>query len=256
MKKETLKSKKLIYNPNPKPKVAIDETPTGLETFLGLAFGVGYLTIFTVIPYFIFIIYFPGLLSETLAASLAQIIAAIFTVFMMFLISRRVISKVLKGFSFDSLKLGLSYAGIMYLISIIYGLIDLYIFKNNTVNTNQQELMKIAAENRIVFLALAVIVAPIIEELIFRYYIYKPLEKKGFVLATLVSTILFSVIHIIPSLATNTLATDIWTLPAYLLPSLVFAFAYYNTKKLAVPVFAHFAFNLVSAIVILFPIAV
>jgi uncharacterized protein len=250
-----MKQTTLVYKPKPKTKNLKDETPTLSESLIGLLIGVGYLTIFTVIPYLALINLFPNL-GESLVASLSQIIAAVFAIGLMIMLSKRVIKLIIKGFNLESLKQGLTYAGIMYLISIAYGVIDMYIFNNNTVNANQQELVKIAGENPVVFVVLAVIVAPLIEELIFRYYLYKKLENRGFILALVVSTFLFSIIHIVPSLATGTFLKDITTLPAYLLPSLVFAIAYFQTGKLAVPVFAHFAFNLVSAIVIFLPISI
>jgi membrane protease YdiL (CAAX protease family) len=246
---------KLVYKPTPKikAKVVKDETPTNQEALTGLLVGFGYLTIFTVIPYLILINLIPTI-SESLAASLSQIIASIIAVGLMLMVSRRVYKLIIKNFTLTSFKQAMRYAGIMYLISISYGIISTYVFNNNTVNANQQELIKIAGEYPVVFIILAVIVAPLIEELIFRYYLYKKLEKRGFLLALTVSTFLFSIIHIVPSFATGTFIADIATLPAYLLPSLVFAVAYYQTGKLAVPIFAHFAFNLVSAILIFLPI--
>jgi membrane protease YdiL (CAAX protease family) len=246
---------KLVYKPTPKIKVKVvkDETPTNQEALTGLLVGFGYLTIFTVIPYLILINLIPTI-SESLAASLSQIIASIIAVGLMLMVSRRVYKLIIKNFTLTSFKQAMRYAGIMYLISISYGIISTYVFNNNTVNANQQELIKIAGEYPVVFIILAVIVAPLIEELIFRYYLYKKLEKRGFLLALTVSTFLFSIIHIVPSFATGTFVADIATLPAYLLPSLVFAVAYYQTGKLAVPIFAHFAFNLVSAILIFLPI--
>jgi membrane protease YdiL (CAAX protease family) len=181
-------------------------------------------------------------------------VAAVIAIGLMLMVSRRVYKLIIKNFTLTSFKQAMRYAGIMYLISISYGIIDTYIFNNSTVNANQQELIKIAGEYPVVFIFLAVIVAPLIEELIFRYYLYKKLEKRGFLLALIVSTFLFSIIHIVPSFATGTFVADIATLPAYLLPSLVFAVAYYQTGKLAVPIFAHFAFNLISAILIFLPI--
>jgi membrane protease YdiL (CAAX protease family) len=246
---------KLVYKPTPKikAKVVKDETPTNQEALTGLLVGFGYLTIFTVIPYLILINLIPTI-SESLAASLSQIIASIIAVGLMLMVSRRVYKLIIKNFTLTSFKQAMRYAGIMYLISISYGIISTYVFNNNTVNANQQELIKIAGEYPVVFIILAVIVAPLIEELIFRYYLYKKLEKRGFLLALTVSTFLFSIIHIVPSFATGTFVADIATLPAYLLPSLVFAVAYYQTGKLAVPIFAHFAFNLISAILIFLPI--
>jgi membrane protease YdiL (CAAX protease family) len=246
---------KLVYNPLPKvkSKAVKDETPTTQEALIGLLVGFGYLTIFTVIPYLILISLVPNI-ADSLAASLAQIIAAIIAIGLMVMVSSRVYRLIIKNFTLTSFKLGLRYAGIMYLISISYGIIDTYLFNNNTVNANQQELIKIAGEFPVVFVVLAVIVAPLIEELIFRYYLYKKLEKRGFLLALVVSTFLFSIIHIVPSFASGTFVADIATLPAYLLPSLVFAVAYYQTGKLAVPIFAHFVFNLISAVLIFLPI--
>jgi membrane protease YdiL (CAAX protease family) len=255
MRKAMKNSNKLIYKPKVKIAKSSDETPTLNESLTGLLIGIGYLTIFTVIPYLLLLNLFP-IFSDSLLASISQIVAAIFSIGLMALVSKRVFKLIIKGFSLISLKQGLTYAGFMYLISIAYGIIDTYILQNNTVNANQQELIKIAGDYPVVFLILAVIIAPLIEELIFRYYLYKKLEKRGFLLALVVSTFLFSIIHILPSLTTGTFLTDIATLPAYLLPSLVFAIAYYQTGKLAVPIFAHFAFNLVSAIVIFLPITI
>jgi membrane protease YdiL (CAAX protease family) len=255
MRKAMKQTTKLVYNPSPKPKAKVvkDETPTNQEALIGLLVGFGYLTIFTVIPYLILINLVPNI-SDSLAASLSQIVASFIAIGLMYMVSRRVFPLILKNFTLTSFKQAMRYAGIMYLISISYGIISTYVFNNSTVNANQQELIKIAGEYPVVFIFLAVIVAPLIEELIFRYYLYKKLEKRGFLLALTVSTLLFSMIHIVPSFATGTFIADIVTLPAYLLPSLVFAVAYYQTGKLAVPIFAHFAFNLVSAILIFLPI--
>jgi membrane protease YdiL (CAAX protease family) len=246
---------KFVYSPSPKikDKLENDETPTTQEALIGLLVGFGYLTIFAIIPYLILLTVFPNA-PQSLMVSLSQIAAAEIAIGLMFMVSRRVYKIIIKNFTLTSFKQAMRYTGIMYLISISYGIIDTYVFNNNTVNANQQELIKIAADYPVVFIILAVIVAPLIEELIFRYYLYKKLEKTNFLLALVVSTFLFSIIHIIPSFVTGTFFTDIATLPAYLLPSLVFAVAYYQTGKLAVPIFAHFAFNLVSVILILLPI--
>jgi membrane protease YdiL (CAAX protease family) len=88
-----------------------------------------------------------------------------------------------------------------------------------------------------------VIAAPVIEEVTYRYYLYKGIEKRSVVLAFVVTVFLFAAMHLIPSLASGTLIEDLRSLPAYLLASFLFTFAYYRSKKIMVPIIAHMIYN-------------
>ncbi len=239
----------LEYNPNKNNNknddivYELDETPNKKETIIGLALGVGYLTFFAVIPMLILLAIFKQDIDQDLLSTIAQIIAACFTILMMAIASKRVINAVMDGFNKENLVKGLIYGLIMYGIAIAYGLIDQLIFGEAITNANQGQLYVIAKLSPAIFILFAVFAAPIVEELIFRYYLYKPLEKKGPVVAIIVSTLVFSLIHLIPSIASNTFFVDLRTLPSYVLPSLMFGIAYYRTKHIATTMIAHVIYN-------------
>ena len=112
------------------------------------------------------------------------------------------------------------------------------------VNTDRIDLYNFVEESAVVLLILtflALIVAPIVEELFFRGFVYGGLAsrynaRKG----ALVSALVFAAAHIDP----------LTFLPLFLL-GLMYAWLYHRTKKLWAPVFAHFSNNAIALAVFL-----
>lgn len=110
-------------------------------------------------------------------------------------------------------------------------------------NTDQQEVMRIfenetAAAQRIPIILLAVVIAPIAEELVFRGYVYGVIKRYfGAIPALVLSGILFAFIHL--------------NLPSFfplLVLGWVFALSYELSGSLLVPMTMHALFNSVNLI--------
>ncbi|MBM7573613.1 CPBP family intramembrane glutamic endopeptidase [Aquibacillus albus] len=97
---------------------------------------------------------------------------------------------------------------------------------------NTMELMKVARAAPIFILVITVI-APILEEIIFRKIIFGSIYKRtNFILAALSSAFIFALIH-----------NDLPHILTYTAVGIVFAFLYVQTKRIIVPIIAHMMIN-------------
>ena len=81
------------------------------------------------------------------------------------------------------------------------------------------------------------ILGPIVEELVFRYGIFKQLEKINYIFAIVISSFLFGIMHM--NLVQSTYA---------MLLGVLFAFVYYKTNNLIYPILLHVGINSSSVI--------
>jgi hypothetical protein len=89
----------------------------------------------------------------------------------------------------------------------------------------------------IIYLFLMVIITPIVEEIVYRGFLFNQLLKKYSVkIALIASSLIFALIHI--------RFTGIGFLFLY---GLFFGYAYYKTKSLIAPILAHFTVNFLSS---------
>ena len=230
-----------------------DERPNRKEAFLGLLIGLGYLTIFATI--FLYIIFmFSGRpytdAESAIMSSTAQLISAGVSIVAMFFISRRVIKQIREGVSLKALARGLLYAVILYIAAIITSLVTTIIFGGAETNANQTSINELMVASPVLGFIFVVIAAPIIEELIFRYYLFGAISKKNVVLAFIASSLGFGLIHMISSFANyaaggalSELLNDLKTLPDYVVAGALFSFFYYKRKHISYTIFAHMIYN-------------
>jgi membrane protease YdiL (CAAX protease family) len=95
----------------------------------------------------------------------------------------------------------------------------------------------IMSGNFIVVLLSVGILGPIVEELVFRYGIFKQLEKINYIFAIIISSLLFGIMHM--NLVQSTYAT---------LLGILFAFVYHKTNNLMYPILLHIGINSSSVI--------
>lgn len=97
-------------------------------------------------------------------------------------------------------------------------------------NTEQiVQLSKIAPA----FIVIPAILAPILEEIVFRKVIFGSLYKRmNFFLAAVISSLIFGVIHL-----------DLTHLLIYTVMGFVFAFLYVKTKRIIIPIIVHMGIN-------------
>ncbi|MDV3427779.1 MAG: CPBP family intramembrane metalloprotease, partial [Bacillota bacterium] len=140
---------------------------------------------------------------------------------------------------FDSLE-GIKFAGITLLVTIGISYLVQIVFKHFNIPIEEQEIVKLLKQLSLVnFIMLAVsglLVAPIVEELVFRWFLFSKLLKHrlNVILAAVISSIIFSAGHL--------------TLAGFL-P--IFALAMINCyiiekKGYWYAVFNHFFFNFLS----------
>lgn len=97
---------------------------------------------------------------------------------------------------------------------------------------NTAEIMEIT-KGFLPFMIVPAIIAPILEEIIFRKIIFGSLYRRfNFIIAVLTSSLIFAALHL-----------DFDHLLVYTLVGGVFAFLYAKTKRIIVPIIAHTAMN-------------
>lgn len=242
-----------------------DETPNKKETIIGILLGLGYCTVFSAIPFYLLTIFFFPYTSADLAvlSTIAQIITAVIVVGSMMLVSKRVVKKIAKGFNSKALLSGITYAAAIYLSTIILNLLDSMIFGSVAeTNANQSTIEELLLVAPLLGAVFTCIIAPIAEEVIFRYYLFKPLSKKNLALAFIITALAFGGIHMMSSISnyagTGDLAellNDLRSLPAYVAAGAIFCIVYYKKGKLAHSILAHMIYNGVATALSLISIA-
>ncbi|WP_040983888.1 CPBP family intramembrane glutamic endopeptidase [Oceanobacillus jeddahense] len=110
--------------------------------------------------------------------------------------------------------------------------IEMEVFGIDPGSENTQGIMNMARAVPI-FVILPAILAPILEEIIFRKIIFGSLYKKmNFFFAAIISALIFAVIH-----------WDFLHILVYTAMGFVFAFLYVQTKRIIVPIIVHAGMN-------------
>lgn len=119
-----------------------------------------------------------------------------------------------------------------YAAQTIAVIIEINVFNIKPGSENTAQLMEIT---RIapMFVIITTLIAPILEEIIFRKVIFGALYKRtNFIIAGLISALIFGIIHREPS-----------HLLIYATMGFVFAFLYIRSKSLTVPILVHITLN-------------
>ncbi|MFD1038954.1 CPBP family intramembrane glutamic endopeptidase [Virgibacillus byunsanensis] len=125
-----------------------------------------------------------------------------------------------------------------YFAQIFAGIIEMQVFNIEANSENTQLIMEIARAAPI-FVVVPALVAPILEEIIFRKIIFGGLyTRTNFFIAALLSALIFALIHGEPE-----------HLLRYGAIGFVFAFLYVKTKRILVPIIVHMALNTMAVII-------
>lgn len=136
--------------------------------------------------------------------------------------------------------IGWSIAGIFmcYVARAIATVIERNVFNITISSENTEMLMKIM-EYAPLFIIITAIIAPILEEIIFRKIIFGTLYgKTNFFIAATISALAFGFIHGEPLLILS-----------YASIGFVLAFLYVKTKSILVPIIVHMSLNSISVII-------
>lgn len=124
-----------------------------------------------------------------------------------------------------------------FIAQTIASMIEIHVFGIKTTSENTQILMDITRSVPL-FMILTALVAPILEEIVFRKVIFGVLYKRtNFIIAGLISALIFGFIHGEPK-----------HILVYASMGFVFAFLYVKTKRIIVPIIAHMAMNTIVVI--------
>ena len=227
-----------------------DEAPSKGQTFGGIGLGIGYLFIFSTILAIVWAIFNPDLLNpeydSTLESSVIQIIAGVITMVATgFIIGKGKVLKILKGFNLKNLGIAATFVALAFAASILVGYLERALFGDGEISSSNQESVENMILNyKFVGFIMVAIIAPFVEEIIFRYFVFRGSQKAwGTVAAFIITVVSFAGIHYLNSIMAGTLLEDLKSVLSYLVPSFIMTFLYFKNKNLATPIMFHMLFN-------------
>lgn len=135
--------------------------------------------------------------------------------------------------------IGWSVAGLFlaWIAQAIAVTIEMELFGIDPASENTEVIVDFTRSN-ILFILIPAIIAPILEEIIFRKILFGTFYKKmNFFIAALLSSLIFAVLHL-----------DFTHLLIYATMGFVFAFLYVQTKRIIVPIIVHMAINTIAVL--------
>jgi len=114
------------------------------------------------------------------------------------------------------------------------------------VSPNEQVVRGIIDQNLLLSLLMTVILAPILEELLFRGVLFAPLRKHGRALAYFVSTFFFALLHVIVFLFLTLDPNLLLIMLLYVPAGIAFCWVYEKSGSIWTAIFLHALMNLVA----------
>lgn len=106
---------------------------------------------------------------------------------------------------------------------------------------------------KVALVTLAVVIAPATEEIMYRGVLLKALESRGKLFALIVSSVVFSAVHLTGLDPAFLWRSAVVTLPPLFLLGLILAWLTQRTGRLGPAIFLHSGWNLLTAFVLLVP---
>lgn len=137
--------------------------------------------------------------------------------------------------------------GILYVTAIISNIIVTMLLgnKGNNGSANQQLFELLLSNNAIVMVIQAVIIAPILEELLFRGVIFRSIRKHSRFFAHAISSFLFGLLHVYDGLLAGDMTQFIHMIP-YVAMGFVFSIAYEKRGNIGASILIHMANNFIA----------
>lgn len=181
---------------------------------------------------------------QTVSMFIGQILA----VLAILIVARKYLGAILAGFrNYKAVLMSAFIITIVFFLSMGWGTL-IEALSISSANENQamveQELIKLPVVS---FISTAFL-APLLEEVTFRCGVFGLLRRKNLTAAFLVSTILFTLIHL--NFAASNLTVELFSVPSYLLAG--FALSYIYHKYGFVGSFVAHAFNNAAACILIF----
>ena len=120
----------------------------------------------------------------------------------------------------------------------------------DTTSDNQNSIViMVKSEYGILMFISAALLGPICEELMYRKGLMGIIKKEE--ISVIISSVLFSLVHIISSFGSYNLISLILMFLSYFISGLAFALIYYKTKNIWYSTFAHMIYNTIAMLSIL-----
>ena len=152
---------------------------------------------------------------------------------------------------------------LMYGLTLVYTVI-LEVLQLSSTSANQDAVNETILNNRLLGFLFVVIAAPLFEELIFRFGVYRAFanqSKKREIVGIVITTILFAMVHMTATFdavfadASNPnwelFKSDMLSLPTYFIGAFSLTYVYYKSKNLLTSMLMHMAWNFMAFIAIL-----
>lgn len=233
-----------------------------------ICFGIGWigLSIIATIVYFIIGLFvdvstLEPLQTTKLLGAVNFTCYAIICISLLAVLGKSVIVKLFNQFKdLNKIGKGLMYGFILLGSSIVYNLIVLLIYPDFGTNQNQNAVVDMIQNIPVLSFFSVAIFAPLAEEITYRLCLTGTIAKKSKIIAIVVSSVLFGLIHsafIDLSFLTMTkeeIINEVVALPSYVISGLVMAIAYTKEDSLAVSITAHFTNNFIAFIQSFIPV--
>lgn len=138
----------------------------------------------------------------------------------------------------------------LFVASIVGGLLSMA-FGAQTDSQNQAVIENLAQAHPVIIVITSVILAPIVEELLFRGTIFGWLYELHPMIAHLGSAFLFGFVHIMDAVLSGNYQ-EWFQIFAYFLMGAVLSFLYEKRNNIYVPILSHMMNNLISILLVLF----
>ena len=198
------------------------------------------------LPYlllFIFVIF--GIADTALLTPLHYIISFLLVLMLFFRYLRDSFSDMCKSF-FVTLKAVLLGFGMFFVLQFVLVLLLRNTPVMDTINPNQEAIAQSAAQNFGMMAVIAVLLAPIVEEVIFRGALFGSLRQKSRILAYVISTVVFSMYHLWPAFVFDFRPELWWFLLHYVPGSIAIAWSFERGGTIWSPIFLHALINFIG----------
>ena len=151
-------------------------------------------------------------------------------------------------------KLIIGSLGLMMLFSISYNCLLLIMGVNsNGGNANQSNVVLLIKENAFLAFISMVVIAPVLEEITYRYFLFGGIAKFNRKWAIVISGFIFMCVHGVASFTqeVDNILIELLLLPPYMFSGMVLAYAYDKSENLAVSTSIHVLNNLISFVLCL-----
>lgn len=139
--------------------------------------------------------------------------------------------------------------GVMYAIAIVSNTL-ITLFLGSSDSASNQLLFEALLDKGFVLMAIqSILLAPIVEEIIFRGLIFGSIREHHKYLAHFISALCFGFVHIYSGLFAGDL-TQLFYLLSYGGSGLAFSYAYESRKTIVAPILVHMANNLIAVLVL------